>query len=103
MEDKRNVGLLIFFAVILGLLAFVSTPNILFIEGQYAQGFDYWCSSNEWIQMFPDVPELELGDAMHPGCRRNMSSALVRFAIVSLAAFFSGMVFLKQMAVQRKT
>ncbi|HIF38271.1 MAG TPA: hypothetical protein EYQ69_03400 [Gemmatimonadetes bacterium] len=98
MEDRRSIWLLITLALVLGLLAFVSTPTILFIEGARAAGFEYWCSSNQWIQMFPDVPQLELGTARHPGCQRNTSVALVRFFLVSLTAFSFGKVFLKRVA-----
>ncbi|MCH2451605.1 MAG: hypothetical protein MK221_00180 [Gemmatimonadetes bacterium] len=96
MEESRNTILLIVFAVACGLLAFQSTPLILFIEGEQAQGFSYWCSRNAWIQLTPDVPQLELGSSVHPGCRRDTPMALIRFALVSLPVFMLGKMYLKK-------
>ncbi len=96
MEESRNAILLIVFAVACGLLAFQSTPFILFIEGEQAQGFSYWCSRNAWIQLTPDVPQLELGSSVHPGCRRDTPMALIRFALVSLPVFMLGKMYLKK-------
>ncbi len=96
MEESRNVVLLIMFASVCGFLAFLSTPTVLFVEGEQAQGFSYWCSSSAFIQVAPDVPQLELGNATHPGCERDMPRALIRFALVSLAIFMLGKKYLKK-------
>lgn len=103
MKDRRSVWLLVICAIVLGLLAFVSTPQVLFVEGEPAQGFDYWCSSSQWVQISPEVPQLELGNARHPGCRRNTSGALVRLGLASLATLLFGKIFLKQIASQKNT
>ncbi len=103
MEDRRSVWLLVILAIFLGLLAFVSTPQVLFIEGELAQGFDSWCSSSQWVQMSPDLAQLELGSARHPGCQRITSVALLRLGLVSLATLLFGKIFLKQIARQKKT
>ena len=66
------------------------------IEGEQAQGFSYWCSKNAWIQLTPDVPQLELGSSAHPGCRRDTTMALIRFALASLPVFMLGKMYLKK-------
>ena len=96
MEESRNAILLIVFAVACGLLAFQSTPFILFVDGEQAHGFSYWCSRNAWIQLTPDVPQLELGNSVHPGCRRDTPMALIRFALASLPVFMLGKMYLKK-------
>jgi len=94
MKVIGNVGFLIILALACGLLAFVSTPTILVIEGEQARGFSDWCSSNAWIQMAPDVPQLELGSTIHPACKRDTTMALVRFLSTSLTVFLAGKMFL---------